>query len=192
MKSPQEGSRPRREKEKQAVGLSNTDMLEMWGAAANTADWSGRTSEAHEKPSDRDVPGSRRENVRKVGIKVPMQLISCIERLRVNYGTLATTPWASLVERHMQRRIAQLCLILCDPMDYTIHGILQARILEWVAFPFSRGSSQPKDQTQISCIAVGFFTSWATKKAQEHWSGQPIPSPADLPDPGIELESPSL
>ena len=41
---------------------------------------------------------------------------------------------------------------------YTIHGILQARILEWAAFPFSRGSSQPRDQTQVSCIAGGFFT----------------------------------
>ena len=37
--------------------------------------------------------------------------------------------------------VAQLCLTLCQPMDYTVHGILQARILEWVAFPFSRGSS---------------------------------------------------
>ena len=54
----------------------------------------------------------------------------------------------------------------CDPMDYTVHGILQARILEWVAFPFSRGSSQPRDQTQVSCIAGRFFTSWATKEAQ--------------------------
>ena len=43
-----------------------------------------------------------------------------------------------------------------------VHGILQARILEWVAFPFSRGSSQPRDLTQNSCIAGGFFTSWAT------------------------------
>ena len=56
-------------------------------------------------------------------------------------------------------RIAQSCLTLCDPMDYTIHGILQAIRLEWVAFPFSRGSSQPKDQTQISHNAGGFFTS---------------------------------
>ena len=40
---------------------------------------------------------------------------------------------------------AQSCLTLCDPMDYTVHGILWARILEWVAFPFSRGSSQPRD-----------------------------------------------
>ena len=57
------------------------------------------------------------------------------------------------------------------PMDYTVHGILQARILEWVAFPFSRGSSQARDQTQVSHIAGGFFTSWATREAQEYWSG---------------------
>ena len=60
--------------------------------------------------------------------------------------------------------VVQLCLTLCDPMDYTVHGILQARILEWVNFPFSRGSSQPRDQTQVSHIAGGFFTSWATGK----------------------------
>ena len=51
------------------------------------------------------------------------------------------------------------------------HGILQATILEWVAFPFSRRSSQPRDQAQVSCIAGRFFTSWATRKAQENWSG---------------------
>ena len=56
-------------------------------------------------------------------------------------------------------KVAQSCLTLCDPMGYTVHGILQARILEWVAFPFSRGSSQPRDQTQVSRIAGGFFTS---------------------------------
>ena len=63
----------------------------------------------------------------------------------------------------------QLCPILCDPMDYTVHGILQARILDWVAFPFSRGSSQPRDQTQVSRIAGGFFTSWVTREAPEYW-----------------------
>ena len=56
-------------------------------------------------------------------------------------------------------------------MDYTVHVILQARILKWVAIPFSRGSSQPRDQTQVSHIVGGFFTSWATKEAQEYWSG---------------------
>ena len=48
---------------------------------------------------------------------------------------------------------------VCNPMEYTDHGILQARILEGVAFPFSRGSSQPRDQTQISRTECRFFTS---------------------------------
>ena len=58
-----------------------------------------------------------------------------------------------------------------DRMDYAVHGILQARILEWVGFPFYRGSSQPRDQTQLSHIAGRFFTRWATREAQEYWSG---------------------
>ena len=68
-------------------------------------------------------------------------------------------------------KVAQSCLTLWDPMDYTVRGILQARILERVAFPFSRGSSQLRDQTQVSHIAGGFFTSWATREVQEYWSG---------------------
>ena len=56
-------------------------------------------------------------------------------------------------------KVAQSCPTLCNTTDYTVHGILQARILEWVAIPFFRGSSQPRDQTQISRIAGGFFTS---------------------------------
>ena len=59
-------------------------------------------------------------------------------------------------------KVTQVCLTLCDPMDYTVHGILQARILEWVAVPFSRGSSQHRNQIQVSPIVGGFFTSWAT------------------------------
>ena len=55
-------------------------------------------------------------------------------------------------------KVTQSCLTLCDPVDYTVHGILQARILEWAAFSFSRGSSQPRDQTQVPRIAAGFFT----------------------------------
>ena len=52
------------------------------------------------------------------------------------------------------------------------------------SLPFSRGSSQPRDWTQVSCVAGGFFTSWATREAQEYWSGKPIPSPGDLPIQG--------
>ena len=68
-------------------------------------------------------------------------------------------------------KVTQSCLTLCDPMDYIVRGILQARILEWAAFPFSGGSSWPRDQTQISHIAGGFFTRWATREALEYWSG---------------------
>ena len=60
---------------------------------------------------------------------------------------------------YMKGKVVQSCLTLCDPRDYTVHRILQARLLEWVVFPFSRGSSQPRDRTQVSCIAGGFFTS---------------------------------
>ena len=56
-------------------------------------------------------------------------------------------------------KVAQPFLTLCDPMDYTVHGIIQARILEWVAFPFSRGSSQPRHRIQVSHVAGGFFIS---------------------------------
>ena len=52
-------------------------------------------------------------------------------------------------------------------MDYRVHEILQARILEWVAYPFSRGSSQPRDRTQVSRIAGRFFTSWTLMEAQQ-------------------------
>ena len=56
-------------------------------------------------------------------------------------------------------KVAQPFPTLCDPMDYTVHGIIQARILEWVAFPFSRGSSQTRDRIQVSHAAGGFFIS---------------------------------
>ena len=56
-------------------------------------------------------------------------------------------------------KVAQSWPTLCDPMNYTVHGILQARILDWVAIPFSKGSSQARDRTQVSHIAGVFFTS---------------------------------
>ena len=81
-------------------------------------------------------------------------------RMRNHLGT-----WRALVHAGCIRRaevwkvkveVAQLRLTLCD---YIVHGILQARMLEWLAFPFSRGSSQPRDQTLVSHIAGRFFTS---------------------------------
>ena len=85
---------------------------------------------------------------------------------------------------------SESCSVMSDslrPQDCTVFGILQARILEWVAISFSRGSSQPRDQTQASHVASRFFIIWATRETQEYWSGQPILPPGDLPDPGIRL-----
>ena len=67
------------------------------------------------------------------------------------------------VESEKKVLVLQTCPTLCDPMDCnppgsSVHGILQARILEWVAIPFSRGSSRPGDRTWVSCIAGRFFT----------------------------------
>ena len=64
------------------------------------------------------------------------------------------------------------CLTLCNLMDCSlpdssVHGILQARILEWIAIPFSRGSSQPRDRTWVSCTAGRFFTVWATREGTD-------------------------
>ena len=69
-------------------------------------------------------------------------------------------------------KVAQSCLTLCHPMECTVHGVL-----EWVAFSFSRGSSQPRDGTQVSCITGGFFTSWATREARIlEWVAYPFSS----------------
>ena len=71
-----------------------------------------------------------------------------------------------LCTQALKVKVAQSCPTLWDPMDNTVHGILQARILEWVAFPFCRGSSQPRDRTQVSHIAGRFFTNWATRSVK--------------------------
>ena len=94
------------------------------------------------------IPFSRRSSQLRDRTRV-----SCIE------GRFFTF-WAT---GKIQVKATQSCLTRCNPMDYTDHEILQARTPEWV--PFSRGSSQPGDRTQVSCIAGGFFTSWAIREA---------------------------
>ena len=69
-------------------------------------------------------------------------------------------------------KVAQLWLTLCNPIDCSlpgssVHGILQTRMLKWVAMPFSGGSSQPRDRTLVSCIAGRFFTVQVTREALE-------------------------
>ena len=99
----------------------------------------------------------------------------CLGHGHQNIGILREYWYFDLL---VKMTVVQSCLTLCNPMAYTVHGILQARILEWVAVSFSKGSSQPRDQTQVSHIAVKFFTSWATRSHQKYeFSILPIPGP---------------
>ena len=101
-------------------------------------------------PPQGDLPGSR--------LAGQMQPFNCPQVVPAAPG-------------EMKVKVAQSCLTLCNPMDYTVHGILQARILEWVAVLFSRGSFQPRDLTQVSLIAGRCFTSWATREAPGEMKG---------------------
>ena len=71
-----------------------------------------------------------------------------------------------------ESEVAQSCRTLCDPMDcslpgFSVHGIFQARVLEWIAISFSRGSSRPRDRTWISHIGGRRFNLWATREAHK-------------------------
>ena len=84
-----------------------------------------------------------------------------IRKLIINWSSWLGIP---LTRPPAKVKVVQPCLTLCNPTDYTVHGILQARILEWVA----RGFSQHRDQTQFSRIAGGFFISWATVSKEKN------------------------
>ena len=83
----------------------------------------------------------------------------------------------------MKVKVAWPCLNICGAMDYTEHGILQARIQEWVAFPFSRESSQPRDWTQVSCFAGRFFYQLSHKGSPRilEWVAYPFSSRSSWP-----------
>ena len=90
-------------------------------------------------------------------------------------------------------KVTQSCPTLCDLMDCSplgssVHGILQARILKWVAIPFSRGSSRPRNWTQVSCIAGRFFTNWATRESESEVA-QSCPTVCDPMDCSLLWDS---
>ena len=100
----------------------------------------------------------------------------------------AGQPWPPLKKAGIQNQpgngvgesVSHSCQTLCHPMDCSppgssVHGILQARIPEWVAIPFSRGSSRPRDQTRVSCIAGRFFIVCATKEGGNLYPKMPKP-----------------
>ena len=124
---------------------------------------------------------------------------------------LFATPWNMLC----YAKSLQSCPTLCDPIDGSppgspVPGILQARTLEWVAFPFASGSSQPRIEPGSPALQADYLPTELSGKPQigsrsvsptlqssefsgpEYWSGQPFPSPGDLPNPGIKPRSPAL
>ena len=107
-------------------------------------------------PKAHEVEGSRQGHL-QYGLLTPLH-----SNLHSHPGLDSNIMWGMSA--------AQSCLTLCEPMDYTwpgssVHGILQARILEWVAIPFSRGSFQSRGRTWVSCTAGRLFTVWATREA---------------------------
>ena len=146
--------------------------------------WDGRFNFLSLKIKGLWTPGNRKASCHKGGqpgicnraSPVHMNrrylLWDCCHLVFPNSQILATMSRTQKITTNLQKvKVAQSCPTLHDSIDYTVHGILQARILEWVTIPFSRGSSQPRNRTQGSHIASRFFTSWAMREAQEYWSG---------------------
>ena len=96
----------------------------------------------------------------------------CMNTMQQGYGDqgINRRAWVPTLQYRQEVKVKSLSRVqLCDPMDcsqpgFSIHGIFQARVLEWVAISFSRGSSRPRDWTQVSCIAGRHFTIWATRE----------------------------
>ena len=133
--------------------------------------------------------------------------------------TIFVSVWVALMLSRSQSCPTLCGPLHCSPPGSSVRSISQARILEWVAISFSRESSQPRDRTQVSCIASRFFTRWAIRKVplasqlcltlcdhidcslpgssvrgalQARILELPVPSSADLPDEGIKPRSPAL
>jgi len=89
----------------------------------------------------------------------------CNNICKLNYIWMLGMPFHQIFDILIITEFVYICFF-CNPMDCSLagHGILQARILEWVAIPLSRGSSWPRNRTQISCTTGRFFTIWATRK----------------------------
>ena len=119
----------------------------------------------------------QKENYQRLIYDVPCQLMklhrwhdSLFWKTWIHVFGYVVIPTINLLHSPLKKKVkvkvTQSCSTLRDPMDDTVHGILQTRILEWVAFPFSKGSSQPREWTQVSHITGRFFTSWTTREPQ--------------------------
>ena len=125
-----------------------------------------------------------RPAARTLAAELARKLLSTLLRTTMKYLDISLN-----VIMKVKVKVTQLCPTLCDPMDYTVHGILQARILEWVAFPFFRGSSQPRDWTQVSCFSGGFFYQLSHKGSPRilEWVAYPFSSGSSQPRNGTRV-----
>ena len=102
-------------------------------------------------------------------IKKMLSITSYQRNTNQNYMKYHLTPVRMAIVKKSEVKVAQSCPTLCDPMDYTVHGILQARILEWVVFPFSRGSSQPRDRTRSPTLQADSLPAEPQGKLERVW-----------------------
>ena len=107
-----------------------------------------------------------------LAVLYPNPNVTMSEVLDSAFWEKQSVPWPRAMRKAVL--VAQSCPTLCDlmgcsPPGSSVHGILQARILEWVAISFCRGSSWPRDWTKDSCIACRVLTLWATREALEQW-----------------------
>ena len=132
-------------------GLYPTRLLCPWGFSRQEY-WSGLPCPS---PGDLPNPGNEPRSL-------TLQVNSLLSESPGKPKNTGMGEWVS--------EVTQSCPTLCDPMDcslpgLSLHGISQSRILEWVAYPFSRRTSWPRNRTRVSCIASGLFTSWAIREA---------------------------
>ena len=114
-------------------------------------------------PVHHQLPKFTQTHIHWVSEAVPSPKFMCWS-LSSQYVRLGWYLGIGVFKEVKEVKVTQSCLTLCNPMDYEVHGILQAKILEWIDFPFSRGSSQPGCRTRVSYIAGGFFTNWAIRE----------------------------
>ena len=127
---------------------------------------------------------------------LPITVINYYYYDHFTWEGLRAIRWDKCIWKHLTKmanalKVTQSCPTLCNPMDYTVHRILLARILKWVAFPFSRGFAQPRDQTQVSCTAGAFFklSHQGSPRILEQVA---CPFSSGSSQPGIEPGSPAL
>ena len=109
------------------------------------------------------------------------QMALVVKNSPANARDVGSIPGSGRSPVESESEVAQSCPTLCDPMDCSlpgssVHGIFQASVLEWIAISFSRGSSQPRDWTQVSRTVDRCFTIWATRA----WQSTPVFLPGEF------------